>query len=387
MDILKTVDLEKVVNWRRHFHMYPEVGFKEYEGSAYIAGELEKYPGVEVLRPTKTSVVAVLKGGKPGKVIGMRADFDSLPIEEEADVPFKSKNPGVMHACGHDFHAAMLLGAIDVLHKMKDEIEGTIKFIFQHAEEVDPGGASQIIATGVLDDVEAFYGSHVSAEDPVGMLSAAPGPVYANADFFQVNIQGKGAHAARPDQGIDTILVGSEVVLALNHIVSRNVKSSERAVLTIGKFHGGTAENIIPDTVTMGGTVRSYLPEVRELMEERIRAVAKGICLAHGAKEEVRYEKGYSAVVNNEALYKLFLSYAAKVLPDADIKKMEPIMGGEDFSAYGNIAPSLFVGIGANVESENYYGHHHPKVRFNEDALPIGTALYVAFALNVKEFF
>ena len=385
MSIMKQINVASVINWRRHFHMYPEVAFKEYESSRYIAEELAKFPGVEVLRPTETSVVGVLKGGKPGKVVGLRADFDALPIQEEVDIPFKSKNPGMMHACGHDFHVAMLLGAVDVLHKMKDELSGTIKFIFQHAEEVDPGGASQIIATGVLDDVQAFYGAHVSADDPVGTVAAAAGPVYANADFFSVKIQGKGAHAARPDQGIDTILVGTEVVQALNFIVSRNIRSADRAVLTIGVFQAGTAENIIPDTAYLAGTVRTYLPEVRDLMESKINQVTKGVCDAYGAGGSVSYERGYAAVVNDEGLYKLFTEMTPEVLPDVNLKVMEPIMGGEDFSAYGNIAPALFVGIGAKVNGEEKYGHHHPKVQFNEEALPIGTALYIAFALEASK--
>lgn len=383
MDIRSLINEESIINWRRHFHMYPEVAFKEFEGAKYIADELAKFPGIEVLRPTETSVVGVLKGGKPGKVIGLRADFDALPIEEEADVPFKSKNPGVMHACGHDFHAAMLLGAAQVLHKIKDELCGTVKFIFQHAEEVDPGGASQIIATGVLDDVGVFYGAHVSADDPVGIVAAAPGPVYANADFVSVKIQGKGAHAARPDQGIDTILVGAEVVQALNFIVSRNVRSADRAVLTIGIFHAGTAENIIPDSAHIAGTVRTYTPEVRDLMEERINQVTKGICDAYGAKATVNYERGYSAVVNDDELYDFFTKLVPEVLPDVNMKVMEPIMGAEDFSAYGKIAPALFAGIGASVAGEVRYGHHHPKVQFNEKALPIGAALYIAFALRI----
>jgi len=383
MDVRKLVNVEQVVKWRRHFHMYPEIAFKEYETSNYIVKELASYPEIEVLRPTETSVVAVLKGAKPGKTVGLRADFDALPIEEEADVEFKSKNPGVMHSCGHDCHAAMLLGAVDVLYGLRNDLSGTVKFIFQHAEEVEPGGAKQIIETGVLDDVDAFYGSHVSGEDPAGVILVASGPVYANADLFSIKLKGKGAHAARPDASIDTLLVGTEVVQALNYIVSRNISSAERAVLTVGMFHAGTADNIIPDTAAIGGTVRTYKPEIRDLMERRISEVTEGICSAYGASCDVNYVRGYSAVINDNKLYTMVKEIAADVLPDVNVKEMQPIMGGEDFSAYGKIAPAFFSGIGAKPNTIEHYGHHHPKFTIDEASLPIGTTMYAAFVLRV----
>jgi amidohydrolase len=383
MDISKlVVDSQKVTEWRRHFHMYPEIAFKEYETANYIAEELAAYPGIEVLRPTETSVVAVLKGALPGKVVGLRADIDALPIGEEADVPFKSKIPGTMHACGHDCHAAMLLGAVDALYKLKDGLHGTVKFIFQHAEEVEPGGASQIIPTGALDDVRVFYGAHVSSMDETGTITASPGPVYANADFFQIDIQGKGGHAARPESSVDPLLAAAEIVTALHHVVSRNVPSAERAVVTVGMFQAGTADNIIPDTAMLRGTVRTYKPEMRDLAERRIREIATGICAAYGATAQVIYRRGYSAVVNDEGLYELFRQTAAEALPEVKVVRKEPTMGGEDFSAYAAIAPAFFSGIGARPESGEHYGHHHPKFEINEDALTIGTVMYVAFAVK-----
>ena len=383
MDIIKLIDTKKIVTWRRHLHMYPEIGFKEHETTKYIVGELAKYPEIEVLRPTETGCVAVLKGVKSGKVVGLRADIDALPLEEQADVEFKSKNPGVMHACGHDMHAAMLLGAVDALYKIKDALCGTVKFIFQHAEEVDPGGAVQIIESGALDDVQAFYGCHVASDTPVGTVLAAHGPVYANADFFAITVQGKGSHAARPENSIDPLLTGAEIVQALNHIVSRNIATSESAVVTVGMFHAGTADNIIPDIAKIAGTVRSYTPEVRDLAEERIKTVAQGICSAYGAKCVVDYIRGYSAVVNDEALYHLFKKITAETLPDVIIEEMEPIMGAEDFSAYSTIAPAFYSCVGAKPDGEEYFEHHHPKFKLDEDALVIGTALHIAFALRV----
>jgi len=383
MDIKSMIDTNKLVTWRRHFHMYPELAFQEFESTKYIVAQLEQYPGVEILRPTKTGVVGVLKGGKPGKTIGLRADFDALPITEEADVDFKSKNPGAMHACGHDCHAAMLLGAVDALYKMRDKLPGTVKFIFQHAEELPPGGAIEIVKSGVLDDVDAFYGSHVASKTAVGVIKTGSGPMYANTDTFRISIQGKGCHAASPDMGIDTLLIGLEVVQSLNYIVSRNVPAADPAVLTVGAFNAGTVANIVPDTAEIKGTIRTYNSKVRDTMIKRVQDLTNGICTAYGATCTIEFVQGYAAVVNDENLCKLFNQIAVDTLPDIVIEEAKPIMGGEDFSAYQTIAPSFFSGVGAMLEDGEVYPGHHPKYKISEACLPIGCALYVAFALRI----
>jgi len=383
MDIKSMIDTQKLVNWRRHFHMYPELAFQEHESTNYIVAQLEQYPGVEILRPTKTGVIGVLKGGLPGKTIGLRADFDALPITEEADVEFKSKNPGAMHACGHDCHAAMLLGAVDALYKIKDTLPGTIKFIFQHAEELPPGGAIEFVKSGVLDDVDAFYGSHVASDTPVGIIKTGFGSIYANTDTFKISIKGKGCHAASPHKGIDSLLIGVEVVQSLNYIVSRNVPPAEPAVITVGAFNAGKVANIVPDTADIKGTVRTYNPEVRDMIVQKVKDLANGICSAYGAACTVDFVQGYAAVVNDEGLYKLFNEIALDTLPEIEIKKMSPVMGGEDFSAYGIIAPSFFSSIGAMLEDGEVFPGHHPKYKISEACLPIGCALYIAFALKV----
>jgi len=383
MDIKKMIDNEKLVNWRRHFHMYPEVSFEEHESTKYIIAQLEQYPGIEILRPTATGVVAVLKGGLSGKTIGLRADFDALPITEEADVAFKSKNPGAMHACGHDCHAAMLLGAVDVLYKMKDKLPGTVKFIFQHAEELPPGGAIEIVKSGILDDVDAFYGAHVNVDTPVGIIKSGTGPVYANTDRFEISIKGKGCHAARPDRGIDSLLIGLEVVQSLNYIVSRNVPAAEPAVLTVGAFNAGTVANIVPDTANIKGTVRTYNPQLRDMIAQRINDLTEGICEAYGATCTIEFVQGYAAVVNDENLCQTFNEMALDTLPGIEIVEMTPVMGGEDFSAYRAIAPSFFAGVGARLEDGEVFPGHHPKYKISEACLPIGCALYIAFTLRV----
>ena len=385
MGILEKINKEKVLQLRRHFHMYPELAFCEHETTKYIVEQLGEYPEIEILRPTPTGLVAVLNTGKPGPVIGLRADIDALPITEEADVPFKSKNDGVMHACGHDCHGAMLLGALDMLYKQKDSLKGIIKFIFQHAEELVPGGAGQICKTGVLDDVQIFYGSHVFLDEPAGTVSSVSGPLFANADSFDIVVQGKGTHAARPETGIDSLLIGTEIVQALNFIVSRQVSAFKQAVVTIGAFNSGNIYNVVPDTAAIKGTVRTYDQDVRDSIEARLKAMADGICSAYGATCSVEYKRGYDAVINDETLHHFFNKTAKKYIPDIVITGMEPLMGGEDFSAYAKIAPSFFAGIGAMPKDGEKYGGHHPKFVLNEDCLPIGTALYAAFALEVIE--
>ena len=382
IDINKLIDSEKLVAWRRHFHMYPEIGFCEHEGAKYIAAELANYPEIEVFHPSGTSVVAVLKGDKPGKVLGLRADFDALPITEEADVEFKSKNPGVMHACGHDCHAAMLLGAVDALYKIKDQLPGTVKFIFQHAEELPPGGALGIIKSGILDDVQAFYGGHIQTDTPVGTVKGIDGPTYANTDSFGVTIQGKGTHAASPQTGTDPLLIGTEIVQALNFIVSRSIAPRDSAVVTVASFHAGTADNIIADTAEMRGTVRSYEPAVRDLIEQKIHSIAKGICDAYDATCTVDYKRGYSAVVNDAVLYELFKEIITDDLHGVNLAVAKPGMGGEDFSEYGTIAPAFFSGIGGAFLDKENFPHHHPKFAIDEASLPIGCGTYVAFALK-----
>jgi amidohydrolase len=383
------INKQKLVEWRRWLHAHAEIAFNEHETSAYIAEQLANYPEIEVLRPTPTSVVGVLKGAKAGKTIGLRADIDALPITEEADIEFKSKNDGAMHACGHDCHGAMLLGAIDALYAMKDELCGTIKFIFQHAEEVPPGGAGQIVASGVLNDVEAFYASHVFPASDMNTVEVVAGPVSANTDTFIITIQGKGCHAARPQAGIDSLLIGTEVVQSINFIMGRNISAFDNAVITIGAFNAGTAPNIVPDTATIMGTVRTFDQNVQNSIKAMIYQRTEAICAAYGATCNIDYDLGYDSIYNDEGLCELFKQVAEKYLPHTMVNTAVPMMGGEDFSAYGSIAPTLFVNVGAgktcNNDKTEYFPNHHPKFIINEDCLPIGCALYVGFAIEAAK--
>ena len=391
MNIMELIDISKITTWRRHMHKFPEVSFKERETSNYIAGEITaNFPDVTLMRWDNEKdcalpnygLVAVLKGGKPGKTLAMRADFDALPMNEDTDLDFKSVYDNAAHTCGHDCHAAMLLGAMDALYKIKDDLCGTILFVFQHAEESLPGGAQAIIDTGVFKDfdVSAFYSAHVFPETAVGTVKFSPGPVTANTDTCRIEIQGKGGHGSTPDKCIDSLLVGTEVVQALNFIVSRYISAFDNAVITVGRFSAGTAANIIPDKAEIAVTIRSMKPDVRDLIEKKVHEIANDICKAYGATCQIQYTRGYTSITNDAALCETFRGIVAEALPNVNVEGAEPLMGGEDFSAYQSIAPTLFVGLGAMPASGEYYINHHPKFIVNEDVLPIGTALYVAFA-------
>jgi amidohydrolase len=381
---------EKIKTWRRYLHQYPEISFRENNTSNYITGQIEKYPDVKILGKVKHGLVAVLDSGKPGKTVALRADFDALPLQEESDVPFKSQTDGIFHACGHDCHAAMLLGAMDALCEYKNEgkLSGKVVFIFQHAEELLPGGAIDIVQSGLLDGlgIEAFFALHVFSNIPTGTVKFNPvtpnGFVSANTDAFKIIIQGKGTHGAIPDTGIDSLLIGTEIVQAINFIVSRYVPSAERAVVSIGKFTAGTAPNIIPHTAEIEGTVRTMNPKVRDTIEHRLSEMATNICTAYGASCKTEYKRGYNAMVNDENLCKLLNKITQTSFPQLKTPEAEAMMGGEDFSAYRTIAPTLFLFLGAMPDSGEYFENHHPKVTFNEKALPIGTALLTAFALE-----
>lgn len=286
--------------WRHYIHRNPELSYKEYATSRYVADRLRSFGGIEVSHPTETSVLGILRGGKPGPVVAFRADMDALPVQEQTDFPFSSRIPGVSHACGHDMHTAMLLGTARVLASRRDELPGTVYFIFQHAEEMAPGGAKEIIATGVLDSVEAFFGAHVMANYPVGSIGILPaGAASTAADGFLLTIIGKGTHGSMPQSGIDPIVTGSEIVMLLQTIVSRNAAPGEMAVVSVGKFQSGDAPNVIPDKAELAATIRTVTDATRKLVEQRVRTIVDAVCTANGAKYDLNYVLSYPAVQNS----------------------------------------------------------------------------------------
>ncbi len=386
MEWFKYLDEDQIIAWRHWLHQHPEPSFQEYETSAYIENELKSMNNIEVIRPTATSVLGIIKGAKPGPVIALRADIDALPIQEETDVPFRSENDGLMHACGHDTHAAMLLGAAVVLTQITGQLSGTVKLIFQHAEETTPGGAKEILATGCLDDVDLFYGSHIMGPYPAGHVYTLAGPMMAAQNSFHLTIQGRGAHGSMPEKSIDPITVGASIIMNLNQIVSRNIGPFENVVLSFGKFTSGDVFNVIPDKAYMEGTVRTNMPEARLFVEKRIREVIDGTCKACGAEYELEYVHGYPALINDEACTAIAKKAAASVIDKNLCHEGSRAMGSEDFAYYTEKAPSTYVIIGGGDENDGCpYVNHHPKFDVIESAFINGTKMYVAFTLEAMK--
>jgi len=353
--------------------MNPELSFEEVETSQFVYDKLLSFGGLEVYRPTKTSVIARLIGDKPGKILGLRADMDALPINEETNLAFASKKSGVMHACGHDGHTAMLLGAAKILSQRKEEIRGEIKFIFQHAEELLPGGAQEMVKAGVVDDIDYIVGLHLMSTLPTGKFGITYGHLTSNTDMFDLRVIGKGGHSSQPENSVDPIAVSAQIINNLQHIVSRNLSPSDQLVISITELSAGTAKNVIPEFVDIGASVRSFCPKVREEAVMLIERIVKGITEAHGASYQYNYTYGYSSVINNEKLTKKVEETIIEEFGSDAVENSDPIMGGEDFSAFSEKVPGCFIPVGAGNKEKGFnYPHHHPRFDIDEDALEGG---------------
>jgi len=372
-----------LVQFRRDLHMYPELSFQEVNTPRKIADTLRAL-GLEVKTGVGgNGVVGLLRGGKPGKTVALRADFDALPIQDEKEVAYKSRIPGVMHACGHDVHTAALLGVARVLGEVKEELEGNVVFIHQFAEEKLPGGAMSMIEDGCLDGVDVIYGAHVWSTDPIGTVGVGEGPLMAASDFFEIEIFGKGGHGAYPHLAVDPLVVGSQLVLNLQQIVSRCVNPLKPAVVTVGSIHGGQAANVIPHSVTITGTVRSFDEDVRDLIEESIRQITLSTCEGAGATSRLEYTRGYPALVNHAKETKKIEELAKTLVGEENVKRMEPVMGGEDFSYYLQKVPGTFFFVGGqNQEIGASYPHHHPKFDVDERSMLTIGKLFISAVLQ-----
>lgn len=374
----------QVIQWRRYLHQYPELSYQEEQTAQFVYETLRSFGNLELSRPTPTSVVARLVGGKFGKVLAIRADMDALPIREENSFDFVSKNPGVMHACGHDGHTSMLLGAARVLSQMKEKIGGEVRFIFQHAEELPPGGGEELVRAGVMEGVDAVIGAHLWSPLAIGKVGIVYGPMMASPDIFKIIIHGKGGHAALPHQTVDSIAVGAQVVTNLQHIASRCTDPLEPLVLSVTRFVGGNSHNVLPGSVEIEGTVRTLDTGLRERVPGQIERVVKGITEAHGASYELEYKYGYRPVINDREITRLMEKSVQELFGEEAVAHLKPTMGGEDFSAYQQKAPGNFFFIGAgNPEKNSTYPHHHPRFTIDEDALEIGVRLFVHSALKM----
>jgi amidohydrolase len=379
-DLVPVALEQEAIAWRRHLHAHPELSFEEVETARFVEETLRSFEGLELSRPTPTSVVASLRGARPGKVLALRADIDALPIQEETGLEFASTRPGVMHACGHDGHTAMLLGVAKVLAARRDELGGEVRFVFQHAEEKPPGGARQLVDAGVMDGVDLVVGAHLVSIKEVGKVSCRVGPIAAAADTFSAEIRGRGGHAAMPHRTVDPVVVAAQVVANLQQLVSRTVDPLRSAVVSVTRFHAGTADNIIPEAVELGGTVRTFDPEVRSALREGMERVFRGVTEAHGAAFTLEYVEGYAALINDEEAAARVESAARAALGDDAIMDADPIMGGEDFSAYLEKAPGAFFWVGAG--GEGAISHHHPRFTIDEAAFRSGIAVFVRTALD-----
>ena len=375
---------KQVIEWRQHLHQNPELSFQEEKTAQFVYETLSSFGNLEVSRPVKNSVMARLIGSQPGKVLAMRADMDALPIMEENKFDFVSKNPGVMHACGHDGHTAMLLGVAKLLSDLKDKINGEIRFLFQHAEEVSPGGAYEMVQAGVMDGVDIVIGAHLWSTMEVGTVGICSGPMMAATDTFSITIFGKGGHAALPHETIDSISIASQVVTNLQHIVSRNTDPLENLVLSVTKFSGGTTNNVIPGAVEILGTVRSFEKNLNAEIPILMDRIIKGITEAHGASYEFEYEHSHPAVINDAEVTKLVEEVAIETLGQEGVEYIRPNMGGEDFAFFQEKAPGCFFFVSAgNKEKGITYPHHHPHFTIDEDALEIGVKMFVNAAIKI----
>ncbi len=376
-----TNSYEDMVAMRRYLHMNPELSFKEEKTAKYIADFYAEL-GVDVRKGVGgNGVVARVKGGRPGKTVALRADFDALPIQDEKDVPYKSTVPGVMHACGHDGHTATLLQLAKAIHELREDLAGEYVFIHQHAEESSPGGAKPMIEDGCLDGVDVIFGTHLWSLTDVETVEYRTGPIMAAADRFEITVQGAGGHGAAPHQTKDAITIATQLVTNLQQIVSRRVDPIESAVLSVGSFIADNAFNVIADTAKLGGTVRTFDPEIRNLMEREMKRVVEGTALANDCTIDFTYERGYPAVVNHEAETEL-LKAVVEGIPSVKAVEAAPQMGGEDFAYYLEKVPGTFFFTGAKPASP--YPHHHPKFDIDENALLIAAKTLGAAALDIQ---
>ena len=395
----------KVIEWRHNIHQNPELSNREFKTGEKVAAHLKSL-GLEVKTGVaKTGVVGYLKTGKPGPTVALRADMDALPVKERADIPWASKAKGeylgaevpVMHACGHDTHVAMLMGAAEVLTSMKDQLSGTIVFIFQPAEEGAPpgeeGGAKLMVKEGVMDDpkVDVAFGIHINSQTPVGHIAYKPGGTMAAADVFNIKVLGKQSHGSQPWGGIDPITVGAQIVQGLNNIIARQTElTKEAAVITVGKFAAGVRNNIIPETAELTGTIRTLDTKMQDLIHEKIKLTAESIAMSAGAKAEVEIRRGVPVTYNDPALTDQMLPSIQKVAGNKNVHLVNAVTGAEDFSFYAQKAPALFLFLGGmpeGVERKDSAPHHTPDFYVDDAGMKLGVRTFCYLTVDYMNQF
>lgn len=393
-DLIKRVNAEydELVKLRRYFHAHPETAWEEYETTGYITEYLTAL-GLEVFGfEGHSGCYCYIQGTKTptsNKTILLRADIDALPIDEETGLAYSSENPGKFHGCGHDTHIAMLLVACKILCDIKEQIPGRVKVLFQGAEETAIGSV-YYVSQGIMDDVDAVYGCHTVTWCDDMTISVCPGPRMSSTDMFHINVQGKGCHGGMPHLGNDAIVCASAIVQNLQSIVSRTVNPIDSMVITVGMLHSGTAYNVIADTASMSGTVRTFKNELRKHAEDKIKQIAENTALAYGCTASVDYQYKTGAVIHsNDKMNKIAKNAALKLFKEEQIIDSPPVGGGDDFSSFMEKAPGIYAFIGAAIPNEEniIYGHHHPKVIFDENAMKMGTAMHVQMVMDVLSEF
>ena len=371
----------EVVRLRRRIHAHPEPGFREERTAALIRERLRAW-GIEHEAVCGTGTVALVRGASPGPTVLFRADMDALPVSEECQVPYRSQVPGVMHACGHDGHVAMALGAARVLAARRERLAGTVKLMFQPAEE-GPGGALPMLEAGLLERprVDAAFAIHLWNDLPVGTVGVRAGPAFASTDEFTLRVVGKGGHGAAPHQTIDPVLVAAQIVVAAQSIVARRIDPTNTAVLTFGQVHGGTRHNVIPDSVALNGTVRAVDPRVRKQLHKELEQLARGVARALGARVEVEWDHGYPPTINDPAMCELVRRAATRVVGKRRVVEQDLTMGAEDMSYVLERVPGCYLMLGSgNPQRGLIHPHHSPRFDFDEAALACGVEVWARIA-------
>lgn len=375
---------QETVKMRRYLHQHPEASFEEKETAAFIVEQLKFYGITDIKENVGNGygIVAKIKGAQPGPTLAFRADFDALRIQEENEVAYKSQNPGVMHACGHDSHTATLLSVAKVLNNHKEDLHGDIVLLHQNAEEVLPGGAKSMVEAGAMEGVDYVFGQHVQSSVPAGKIAYVNGYAMAAADFFEIRIQGKGGHGAYPHDTVDSVIIATKIVEALQTLVSRIINPLHPAVVTVAAVHaGGEANNIIADTAVIKGTVRTYQEETRDLIQQEMKVMADNITAMYHGTSECIYTKGYDSVYNHPKETARFVEVMKGKFGESEVIEREPTMGGEDFGYFLKVKPGTFFNVGGgNEELEATYPHHHPRFNIDETAMLRAGRAFLAIA-------
>jgi amidohydrolase len=369
------------IDMRREFHMNPEPSMKEVRTSDRVIEELTKL-GIECKKIAGTGVIGIIKGSSNGKTIALRADMDALEVQEENDTEYKSKTPGLMHGCGHDGHTAGLLTAAKILTDMKDELKGSIKLIFQPGEEIAQG-AKKMIEEGAMEGVDGIFGLHIWNDVEVGKVSVEAGPRMASAGLFKIDIEGKGGHGSMPHQAVDSVVVGSAMVMNLQSLVSREISPLDPAVISVGIFNSGTRFNVIAGKAYLEGTTRCFSMDVNNSFEEMIKRVAENTAKTYRADVKLDYKQLVIPTINNPEMSAIAEKTVEKIQGKDALITYEKTTGGEDFSFFTEKAPGVFAFVGSKNEKKiEYHPHHHPKFDIDEDALEVASALYAQFAID-----